>query len=340
MKYESEKTQIDNVSSLSESQTLRRPEESVYYDPVYNPLGTPPPGYPPMFKAPSVSGQQFPPATPSLAPYGYLLTGSSGKVRSVVSPPIPSRPTSAPRVPVDPLDPAAAGYNLRFGSESQKRKRSEPALEDVPTIPNSCPPEFTETFSAVPHISSNAISSTPLHTETSDPLVPMVDLAELMKRRKIVVSEVTEVVGPSLPNASTQDLEITSGPQTSSILGINYSSDSEPENESAAPETSYRPPVPPEKSSNLLPEYQPRHDRAEVTLPTPVQVTTKPKQVRVESDLVSLVPAALRVKRKEQSSSKVPPVSSANPSRKIDSPIRNSVDAAYEAFMLEINQLG
>lgn len=285
-----------------------------------------------MFKSGSTHPhiyQQIP-TTHSLEPYGYLYSGSGGRTTiSQTSPsfPQPTREKSLPES-IDPLDPAATGYNQRFGSEIHKRKRSDAPLTTEQKT------EKDDMLVMASHHPTNVVDSTPSYAPC-DPVAPVIDLAEIMKRRKIVVSDLS--VGPSLPAPNAEENIITT-PKTS-ILGISYSSDSE--SEECAEVQNPKKALPPPATEHVLTSRAVTHDQSQQLLPVASNtVASKPKQVRVESDLVSFVPAALRVKRKEQSKSHLHPSTMSNSSKPVGNLVQNSVDVAYEEFMLEINQLG
>jgi hypothetical protein len=372
----------------SSSFPLRRPEESVYFNPQFNPMGTPPPGYPPMYRAPpALQGPNLNSTHPPVLPqptwtrpnYGYLNTPLAPSLPQVqfnqyIAPRISnSRPDKPSLAPVDPLDPSASGYNKRFGSELQKRKRLVSEIIDEPCTPNSL-----DSFEDGPPVDHRLPISTTIEIPSltvADPLpedIPpqapvevekmanttSINIAELMKRRKMIVSDSSEIVGPTRPNT-----EGPVGPSPTStqlpqqgLLGICYSSESDSEDVPIDPVE-----VPSQSSAAQdYPHFQtfpiPAATFVDATPPpifisptsgdnsTPHPATmipppSKPKQIQVESELVSFVPAALRVRRAAQQTKPKPqPQPAQQPLA--PNPPSNSVDSAYDEFMLEISQLG
>jgi hypothetical protein len=359
----------------------RPPEQSVYYDPQFNPLGTPPPGYPEMYREvqhsqvnppthftipPSqVHSQVLPPPTSfSLPNYGYLNSLYVARP-SVLPPPQvvfnPYPSTSSHRIEnksfVDPLDPSSSGYNQRFGTEGQKRKRQvleapdhhkdlgtelpdqTPVVENTPTPIGKLELDPMQSVDVSPQV---------LEVESQ---IPSINIAELMKRRKMIHLESEEVAGPTLPPEVVGPTrpnreESQPAPEMTSILGICYSSDSE--SEEVVPE-------PTNQNHISLPAADTHLSSSDVLDPAHVNVPKsdvftevlppKPKQIRVESELVHFVPSTLRAKRtypQSKSKSQSQPLMSDDPSP-IMMPVKqmnDSVDAAYEEFMSEINQLG
>jgi hypothetical protein len=375
----------------------RPPEQSVYYDSQFNPLGTPPPGYPPMYReaqqyslphSPNIPTSNFHPQVLALPPtsisrpnYGYL--NSLSIARPSVSPPqivfnpypssiAPHRIESKTFAPTaDPLDPSASGYNQRFGTEPQKRKRQFPEIPDhlkdlIPQVPQDDPPQVLVENTPAPVATKEPDPMTIVDVVPSVPLAdseaPSFNIAELMKRRKMIHSESSEV-GPSLPSdvagpsltseiigPTRQEVEESSqsAAQMTSILGICYSSDSESEDAVPDPPTQIHLSLPVVKDHDFPSAPSPLH----VThAPTPhifTELPTKPKQIQVESELVHFVPSTLRAKRNfPQSKTKsqpsqplVTPDTSPSWIPQPEKQLNESVDAAYEEFMSEINQLG
>jgi hypothetical protein len=249
---------------------------------------------------------------------------------------------------IDPLDPAAAGYAQRFGSETHKQKRK--ATEQI--IPQLLPP--TPEIQAPPVLVPEQSVPKEIPSQNQElSLPPQINVAEIMKRRKMVMND--DPIGPAFP-----DPEPELGPKQASVLpGIGCYSDSEPEDEELEKKvgevvekptnflspTSASYPILPSPQISLQPPLQSKTSSGISTSAPP------PKPVRVESDLVSFVPAALRVKRNSQSQPKnIKNVQ--NPNNLFDFtetlPVRvskipekrDSVDEAYEQFMSEISQLG
>lgn len=356
----------------------RPPEQSVYYDPQFNPLGTPPPGYPPMYR---VGNEVAPPthfATPSsqvLAPpptsvvlpnYGYLNSFSVARP-SIPTPPQvvfnPNPSITSHRIGnksfVDPLDPSASGYNQRFGTEGQKRKRQiletldhhkhlDAGSGQISSGDNQDKPQEAENTPS-PTVSQESDLTPSVDVVPQGPdldsTIPSINIAELMKRRKMIHLESSEVgptlppevVGPTRPSLE----EPQAAAPMANILGICYSSDSE--TEEVVPDTRNRnqnlPTTAEEETCHLsLPKF-PQSDVLTDILPP------KPKHIQVESELVHFVPSALRAKRtypqsKSKALSQLPTAGDPYPRVMPQKHQNESVDAAYEEFMLEINQLG
>jgi hypothetical protein len=379
-------TQTQSQASISETPPFphRRPEESVYFDPQFNPMGTPPPGYPPMYRAPSSlqqpnlnSAPPLPPQQPWIRPnYGYLNTHfaqvpSQVQYNQYSAPRISEPRADKPSLPVDPLDPSASGYNHRFGSELQKRKRQ--ALSgnfDVINNMNIAAPFEESPLAEGPVLIASTTTTPPQEIvdptpQPADlPQVPVetttaINISELMKRRKMVLSESSDIVGPTRPGIEVP--VVPSSTSSQSVLGICYSSESESEDSPTDPievpsqgpvAEPFQSPLTSSSFSSPPPSFVDVTTPRDFVAPSAVDNSThhtasapppsKPKQIEVDFELVSFVPAALRVRRaapqkpKPQSQPQPPATHPAQ----IPNPPSHNVDSAYEEFMAEISQLG
>lgn len=207
---------------------------------------------------------------------------------------------------------------------------------------------------------------------------PTVDLAELMRRRRQAVSEDSTAPSAALPEGPVLG---PSGPPVGPLAGSYPTVGPQvPSGETYGPHTDQYPSVGPSIGPSVPSSSDSEAGRSQnessgytgVDVPVPVGVkkVQGPKLVKVGAELVSFVPAALRVKRQQQEASKQSTAATLAKFRRVetstDDKVRApgaqprgestnsgkkearttstdnsaSVDDVYESFMAEINELG
>lgn len=361
-------TSSDTSSTLAAPEEEKRaPEESIYYHPTFNPTGAPPPGQPPKYRSsitppapppslppapmqaiygPPVAGPPppyphnvpRPPTAPSyyqspvpVPPYAPVMPRQleiGGRHGVPLPPPRPTGPPpqqqqlqhphhTTPPQQVDPLNPAAPGYTQRFGHQ-QPVNRHIPAEEPV-QYPAPRPANYTPaTVSAAPTVSipeESKASSEPSPAAAPASFSAPPSIADIMRRRHMIQDA---EAGPAMPAPE-------SGPSL-------------PDSDAyfCAPGPQFLPDAP---STIIDPAPKPK----------------PPKVIKADAELVSLVPAALRVKRASNSGNQQP--RAPNKIRRVDDSVeinsnsvaekksensaaQSSIDDAYAAFMNEIQELG
>ena len=169
----------------------RKPEDSVYYHPTFNPHGTPPPGHPPMYKqtitqplsessmyhtqrpphsefhhphgvspaqsAPVMGGQMGVPLPPPRPQFSPVMGGQMGV-------PLPPRPPNAPMMGGQmgiPLPPPRSKFNDSSGSShiSKQNQYQPPVAQIHAADPSKCVPPPNYVVQGVPYGVGKSVGS-------------------------------------------------------------------------------------------------------------------------------------------------------------------------------------